>query len=367
MFLDDTHRHDVRRELLIQLLKRSAKRALKYYMIFVILLLILDFSVSLLAIEIAKRDVENLIANEDDNFQKIAKIHELVYTSLQSFYNDPTSRRILSFPLIDSTIDIWATRRPPYVFIRKAPVSWSWAYVTKMGNCDEHAAVFATLLRLAGFEARVVKASGEDHVWTEVKMDGEWMRVDASVPPDSPWYGNESHYEEAWNFKISAVITEDGEEITENYTDTGTLAVHVTDAGKPVEGVNVYVYSWNPVERRSDKYKVPLFVMEKQTNSTGTAIFMLGENNYTIKLFRDYFIFRIPVNETNTTVKENINNELSIDISSGYDFFPLDIPLHFSVFLGILNFEWWAILCTCVFCLNCIKLWRKNNFNRTFK
>jgi len=362
-----TYRHDVRRGLLIQLLKRSAKQALKYYVIFVILLLILDFSVNLIAIEIAKRDVENLIANEDDDFQKIAKIHELVYTSLQSFYNDPTSRRILSLSLIDSTIDIWITQKPSHIFIRKNPVSWSWAYVTKMGNCVEHAAVFATLLKLAGFEARVVRASGEDHVWTEVKMDGKWIRVDASVPPDSPWYGNESYYEEAWKFKISAVITEDGDEVTEKYTDTGTLTVHVTDAGKPVEGIKVCVYSWNPVERRPDKYKVPLFVMEKPTNSTGTAVFMLGGNNYTIKLFRDYFIFRIPVNETNITVKENVNNELNIDISNGCDFSPLDIPLHFGVFLGILHFEWWVILCTCVFCLNCIKLWRKNSFDRTFE
>jgi len=49
--------------------------------------------------------------------------------------------------------------------------------------------------------------------------------------------------------------------------------------------------------------------------------------------------------------------------------------LHFGVFLGILHFEWWVILCTCVFCLNCIKLWRigplhnlqPNLFSHTFK
>lgn len=219
-------------------------------------------------------------------------------------------RKVLSLPLIDSTIDIWITQRFPHIFVRKTPVSWSWAYITKIGNCDEYAAVFATLLRFAGFEARVVRASGEDHVWTEVKIDEEWTRVDASVPPSKPWYGNKSYYKEAWKFKISAVITEDGEVITENYTDTRILTVYVSDSEKPVKGVYVSVYSWNPVERKPDKYKAPLFVMEKRTNSTGIAVFMLGENNYTIKVFQDYFIFRILLNETNTTVIENANNEL---------------------------------------------------------
>ena len=111
-------------ELLIQLLKKSAKRALKYYVIFVVLLLILDFSVNFIATEMAKRDVESLITTESDDFHKIARIHEFVYRSLQSFYNDPTSRKVLSLPLIDSTIDIWITQRFPHIFVRKAPVSW---------------------------------------------------------------------------------------------------------------------------------------------------------------------------------------------------------------------------------------------------
>gem|GEM_PF-7032655 len=247
-----------RKELLI-LFKKSVKQALKYYGIFVALLLVLDFSVDSIATEMAERDVEKLIANESDDFQKIVKIHEFVYSSLRPFYNDPTARRLLSFPLIESSIEICRAKSSPHLFhlfTKESPASGSWAYVTKMGNCEEHAEVFATLLKLAGFEARVVRASGEDHAWTEVMMNGEWIRVDASIPPSHPWYENESYYEEHWNhFKISAVITENGEEITENYTDTGTLIVHVTDDGEPLEGAYVGLYSWNPVERNPKKYK----------------------------------------------------------------------------------------------------------------
>gem|GEM_PF-5704750 len=33
--------------------------------------------------------------------------------------------------------------------------------------------------------------------------------------------------------------------------------------------------------------------MEGKTDSNGIVTFVLGENNYTIKIFRDYLIFRI--------------------------------------------------------------------------
>jgi len=340
------HEYDISRALLAHLFKKAIKQALKYYVIFAVLLLVLDFSVNFIATEMAKRDVESLITTENDDFHKIARIHEFVYNSLQPFYNDPTSKRVLSFPLIDGTLDIWIAQKTfPHIFIRKTPVSWSWAYITKTGNCGEHAAVFSTLLKLAGFEARVVEASGEDHAWTEVKINREWIRVDASVPPDRSWYGNESYYEETWEkFKISSVIAEDGEEITEKYTDIGTLTIYVVDSEKPVKGVYVGVYSWNPVERRPDKYKAPLFVMEKKANSTGIAVFMLGGNNYTVKTFQDYFIFRILLYDTNITVIENANNEHKIDVSNEKrNFSPQDVFLHSGVTLGLLHFVWWII------------------------
>ena len=47
------------------------------------------------------------------------------------------------------------------------------------GRCGEHAHLYVAACIAHGYEARIVKSfKPDDHVWAEIKIDGEWMHVD---------------------------------------------------------------------------------------------------------------------------------------------------------------------------------------------
>ena len=49
------------------------------------------------------------------------------------------------------------------------------------GRCGEHAHLYVAACIAHGYEARIVKSfKPDDHVWAEIKIDGEWMHVDVA-------------------------------------------------------------------------------------------------------------------------------------------------------------------------------------------
>jgi hypothetical protein len=69
---------------------------------------------------------------------------------------------------------------------------------SRAGDCTEHAVLLCALLRSQGIPARVasgllyVPDAGEVrnaygwHMWTQAALGGEWVDLDAVLPPDGP-------------------------------------------------------------------------------------------------------------------------------------------------------------------------------------
>jgi hypothetical protein len=49
------------------------------------------------------------------------------------------------------------------------------------GRCEEFAILYSALCISQGYESRIVFAVFNDHLWNEVKLNGTWTRIDASL------------------------------------------------------------------------------------------------------------------------------------------------------------------------------------------
>lgn len=89
-------------------------------------------------------------------------------------------------------------------------------------RCGGYAILYAELCISQGYEARIVVSVFGDHVWNEVKIEGNWTRVDVS-PTGAPMIENIGYplfYEEKWGtppilalaFENSSIV-----DVTSNY------------------------------------------------------------------------------------------------------------------------------------------------------
>jgi hypothetical protein len=102
-------------------------------------------------------------------------------------------------------------------------------YEYHQARCRGYAILYAELCISQGYQCRIVINVFGDHAWNEVKIDGNWTRVDAS-PTGAPMSENIGHplfYEEKWHAPpILALAFEDSSivDVTGNYrSDHGSL------------------------------------------------------------------------------------------------------------------------------------------------
>lgn len=95
-------------------------------------------------------------------------------------------------------------------------------YEYHQARCGGYAILYAELCISQGYQCRIVVNIFGDHVWNEVKIDGNWTRVDAS-PTGAPMSENIGYplfYEEKWHappilalaFESSSIV-----DVTSNY------------------------------------------------------------------------------------------------------------------------------------------------------
>lgn len=95
-------------------------------------------------------------------------------------------------------------------------------YEYHQARCGGYAILYAELCISQGYQCRIVDSIFTDHEWNEVKIDGNWTRVDAS-PTGAPMNENIGYplfYEEKWHtppilalaFENSSVV-----DVTSNY------------------------------------------------------------------------------------------------------------------------------------------------------
>jgi len=208
------------------------------------------------------------------------------------------------YRLKQNDVDIWLNIRdscyifskPPYFCCRGDNLEW--VMCARCGRCGEVGTLFNQMGYYAGLEVRKAICVGEDHVWNEVKIDGEWVVVDATAVnlpkstgfdmpsgfmedkvrgewTDGRTYGNVSY--------VYAVYTNDlkeNEDITPRYSETVNVTVKTVDkSNQSLSGVTIKVYSLNSA--KTDNYdKV---ILDKKTNETGEYTFRLGDGEYIFK------------------------------------------------------------------------------------
>jgi hypothetical protein len=95
-------------------------------------------------------------------------------------------------------------------------------YEYHQARCGGYAILYAELCISQGYQCRIVVSIFGDHAWNEVKIDGNWTRVDAS-PTGAPMSENIGYplfYEEKWHTPpILALAFEDSliVDVTSNY------------------------------------------------------------------------------------------------------------------------------------------------------
>ncbi|MBX5328596.1 transglutaminase domain-containing protein [Candidatus Bathyarchaeota archaeon A05DMB-5] len=84
-------------------------------------------------------------------------------------------------------------------------------------RCAGYAILYAELCISQGYQCRIVVNIFGDHVWNEVKIDGEWIRVDAS-PTGAPMNENIGYplfYEEKWHAPPILALAFEGSSIVD--------------------------------------------------------------------------------------------------------------------------------------------------------
>jgi hypothetical protein len=93
-------------------------------------------------------------------------------------------------------------------------------YEYHQARCGGYAILYAELCISQGYQCRIVVSLFDDHAWDELKIDGNWTRVDASPIGSNEHIGYPLFYEKVWNtppilalaFKNSSIV-----DVTSNY------------------------------------------------------------------------------------------------------------------------------------------------------
>jgi len=145
-----------------------------------------------------------------------------------------------------------------------------------VGSCRELGYSSMAFLNSLGYETRPVSFPGEDHMFAEVNLDGDWFVVD-------PGYANMTMVtqEERGNARIKemgglsyavANIDTNPEIITNSYTTTDEILLKIVKGDVPQPEVEVVL---------KHKFRgMTLSLPELSTDSNGEVIFELGIMNY---------------------------------------------------------------------------------------
>jgi hypothetical protein len=131
-----------------------------------------------------------------------------------------------------------------YNLFRSSGDYWKYLLVGT-GACYEGSMASTTLLKAAGFDARIVAFPGEDHDFTEVKINGSWLVIDPGYGFTAP-----ASREQRANARliemgaISYVISVDDSnftELTSSYVTTDCITIKITHNDEPFPDAQVYL------------------------------------------------------------------------------------------------------------------------------
>jgi len=204
-----------------------------------------------------------------------------------------------------------------YNYFRSSSDYWKYLIVGT-GACYEGAMASTTLLKNAGFEARIISLPGEDHVFTEVKINGTWMVIDPGYGDTSPVSRQERADARLREMgAISYVVAYTGSnftELTSQYVPTDTITIKLTNKGQPLPNAEIYLTH----EFQNRSLRLPDAEMSFTTNATGEVTLHMGALTYNqnANLYEDYYWVYVNGQKTGyniTSTGTNENRLIAID------------------------------------------------------
>jgi hypothetical protein len=194
-------------------------------------------------------------------------------------------------------------------------------WLTGTGCCGEMTMAKINLLTSAGFEARKVFISGENHEFPEVKINGEWMVADgATLITREQMTLNRINGIGSLTYVVT--LTDDSfTELTQTYVpNADTITIQVLKNGQPVPDANVQLQHTFVMGSESIIQTLPYSKMAFHTDDNGTVTLHLGKPVY-IGIYQEtepyYWIYVNGKNQSRTVTSTGaslIQQPMKIDI-----------------------------------------------------
>jgi hypothetical protein len=182
-----------------------------------------------------------------------------------------------------------------------------WKFMlTGVGNCGEMAMTKKQLLIDAGFESREVIASGENHQFAEVFIDGVWMVGDGDrVISRSEMLQNRLNSIGSLTY-VCTITDNSFIELIQDYTNkTDKITIKVTRNGEPVYGANVQLKHIFEMQSGGILQTLPSADRYFTTNYDGTVILHLANPNYIGEFAKSEPYYWVFVNDLNQSITIN--------------------------------------------------------------
>jgi len=222
----------------------------KEYIIFLLLFIVI-FSVPYLSPLIEKhfsdknkKEISSLvykiIGNETSDTEKMNLILQWISRNMKNIYGK-------SFLFQLAPLDIYLS--DPFICLRIVNHNYSyWILTSKCGACEEYSLLFRELAFVSGLKVRSVHASGENHNWDEVFINGKWVIIDPTgyLPHNITPTKVESFIKRNISKLIAEYPNGTREDITSRYTNVSSiLFIAVDENGKTLSNIDIIVLSNN--------------------------------------------------------------------------------------------------------------------------
>jgi hypothetical protein len=198
-----------------------------------------------------------------------------------------------------------------------------WKFLlTGVGTCGEISMASIKMLADIGFETRRIEVSGENHAFTEIKIENGWKVIDGvTVQSREDWINN--RISDVGCVTYLCTITDDSfTELIEDYTNkTDTITLIITQNGEPVAGAHVQLKHTFVMENGSQSILQTLPSVDR---------YFISDSNGTIKLHlgKPFYIGEFAGSELYYWVFVNDNNKTRVSSSGiGADQPPVEISL----------------------------------------
>lgn len=236
--------------------------------------------------------VNEIIEGKNTDYEKISAVLEWFDPEKENLYNSwfltHSENPYLS---LSGTYMIFVPE-PPYICVRCfEDIDPRWLLTSRCGACGEFSRLFMLMVDAFGIDVKRIHAPGEDHVWNEVKIDGDWIPVDPTnvsfLDDGDGWehYGffewKEGNASYVWaEFLHNDTILD----CTHFYTNLTNVTISCVDENNnSISNVTITVMS-NNLHNEDRIHETSIKGRPKpKTNSSGRITFQIGGGTYKFK------------------------------------------------------------------------------------